>query len=270
MSIYSKLSALLTAANTKTGESDTTLTDAVQTLIDGYGQGGGGIDWDDYAAGLEPSGQSVLDTTTQLVIKNKFSYMTSLTSFSAPLLTTITGINMFQADANLETVNLPNVTNLPTNCFYDCKKLTGGNFPKVTEIGASALSFAGQSVSGSIFVLPEIVTIGNDGLRQVNDYAVIDLGPNLTKIPDKCFYNHTYKGILILRASSVVPCNSSSAIWALSRPNSVATVYVPQSLITTYQNDTNWSLAYAAGTNFTAIEGTTYATHYADGTVIPT
>lgn len=42
MSIYSKLSALLTAANTKTGESDTTLTDAVQTLIDGYGSGGGG------------------------------------------------------------------------------------------------------------------------------------------------------------------------------------------------------------------------------------
>ena len=42
MSIYSKLSALLSAANTKTGESDTTLTDAIQTLIDGYGGGGGG------------------------------------------------------------------------------------------------------------------------------------------------------------------------------------------------------------------------------------
>ena len=42
MSIYSKLSALLSAANTKTGESDVTLTDAVQTLIDGYGGGGGG------------------------------------------------------------------------------------------------------------------------------------------------------------------------------------------------------------------------------------
>ena len=37
-----KLNSLLTAANTKTGESDTTLTDAMQTLIDGYGQGGGG------------------------------------------------------------------------------------------------------------------------------------------------------------------------------------------------------------------------------------
>lgn len=40
MSILSKLQALLTAANTTTGESDTTLTDAMQNLIDGYGQGG--------------------------------------------------------------------------------------------------------------------------------------------------------------------------------------------------------------------------------------
>ena len=40
MSIRSKIQALITAANTVTGESDTTLTDAVQTLIDGYGQGG--------------------------------------------------------------------------------------------------------------------------------------------------------------------------------------------------------------------------------------
>lgn len=41
MSILSKIQSLITAANAKTGESDTTLTDAVQTLVDGYGQGGG-------------------------------------------------------------------------------------------------------------------------------------------------------------------------------------------------------------------------------------
>ena len=41
MSVLSKIQALITAANAKTGESDTTLTDAVQTLVDGYGQGGG-------------------------------------------------------------------------------------------------------------------------------------------------------------------------------------------------------------------------------------
>ena len=42
MSLKSKIQALISAANAKTGESDTTLTDAVQTLVDGYGQGGGG------------------------------------------------------------------------------------------------------------------------------------------------------------------------------------------------------------------------------------
>lgn len=42
MSIKSKIQALITAANATTGEADETLTDAVQTLVDGYG--GGGLD----------------------------------------------------------------------------------------------------------------------------------------------------------------------------------------------------------------------------------
>lgn len=43
MSIKTKIQTLIAAANAKTGASDTTLTDAVQTLVDGYGQGGGEI-----------------------------------------------------------------------------------------------------------------------------------------------------------------------------------------------------------------------------------
>lgn len=45
MSIESKLQALLTASNATTGETDSTLTDAVQRLVDGYGGGGGLPDW---------------------------------------------------------------------------------------------------------------------------------------------------------------------------------------------------------------------------------
>lgn len=37
MSVESKLQAIIAAANTATGETDTTLTDAVQRLVDGYG-----------------------------------------------------------------------------------------------------------------------------------------------------------------------------------------------------------------------------------------
>ena len=43
MTIKQKIQSLIADANTKTGESDTTLTDAVQTLVDGYGQGGGSL-----------------------------------------------------------------------------------------------------------------------------------------------------------------------------------------------------------------------------------
>lgn len=72
MSIYSKLSALLSAANTKTGESDTTLTDAVQTLIDGYGGGGGGgTGASEIASGtFTPSSDS---TTQNLAIGKKMA-----------------------------------------------------------------------------------------------------------------------------------------------------------------------------------------------------
>ena len=40
--VKSKLQSLITASNAKTGKNDTTLTDAVKTLLEGYGQGGGG------------------------------------------------------------------------------------------------------------------------------------------------------------------------------------------------------------------------------------
>lgn len=42
MTVTEKIQSLIAAANDTTGENDATLTDAVQTLIDGFGQGGGG------------------------------------------------------------------------------------------------------------------------------------------------------------------------------------------------------------------------------------
>lgn len=40
--VKEKLQSLITASNAKTGKSDANLTDAVKTLLEGYGQGGGG------------------------------------------------------------------------------------------------------------------------------------------------------------------------------------------------------------------------------------
>lgn len=55
--IYSALSDLLSDANTASGESDTDLSSAVQSLIDGYGGGGSSFDYDviEYAVTTDSS-----------------------------------------------------------------------------------------------------------------------------------------------------------------------------------------------------------------------
>lgn len=60
MSLTSRLQALLTYANNKTGHSDTTLGDAVRTLADGYGQGGSAV----------ASGEITLDSASDRITIN--------------------------------------------------------------------------------------------------------------------------------------------------------------------------------------------------------
>ena len=50
------INALTTYANETTGASDTTLSDAVATLVSGYGQGGGGWTTDGIVTNAEPNG----------------------------------------------------------------------------------------------------------------------------------------------------------------------------------------------------------------------
>lgn len=55
------INALTTYANETTGASDTNLSDAVETLVDGYGQGGGGITIDGLSDLSEPVGAITLN-----------------------------------------------------------------------------------------------------------------------------------------------------------------------------------------------------------------
>ena len=245
MSIYSKLSALLTAANTKTGESDTTLTDAVQTLIDGYGQGGGG----------EDTLKALLDNT---VVSFEYSGSAVITQ------------ELFRDKTALKNIKLSGVTLSGTNQFLGCTSLERARLDGVASLGTSAaFQNAGRDATELVIVLPSATSCPPDCFRGCNVNAVIDLGPNFTSMGNRSFYNNNFVGALILRSATVVTCGNSNAIDALVRGKN-STVYVPQALISTYQTDTNWSLAYAAGVTFTAIEGSQYETHYADGTVIPT
>ena len=111
MSILSKLQALLTAANTKTGESDTTLTDAMQTLVDGYGQGGGGE-----SIGVETTTiPNILNMFYALehgkAVTNTFTLTNAIPNTETEILdtglSTVNGIFIADIDCELNTGNSP-------------------------------------------------------------------------------------------------------------------------------------------------------------------
>lgn len=78
MSLISKIQALITAANTKTGETDATLTDAVQSLVDGYG------------GGITPSGSVTLTEENTYDVTDKAQAIVDFSSTRADLAEAVT------------------------------------------------------------------------------------------------------------------------------------------------------------------------------------
>lgn len=121
MSLTDKINALTAYANEVTGESDTTLSEAVHTLADGYGQGGGDSIWN-----------TIVDrTVTEIDDKDgvckaigayAFRQCTSLTSVIFPAATSV-AYNAFYGCSKLSSVDLPSAENIGSNAFSECRAL---------------------------------------------------------------------------------------------------------------------------------------------------
>jgi len=86
------------------------------------------------------------------------------------------------------------------------------------------------------------------------------------------FSNDSNLTVLILRKSTVAALNNINgfANTPFASGKAGGTLYVPQALIESYQNATNWSTILAYPNNqILPIEGSIYETQYADGTPIP-
>lgn len=97
-------------------------------------------------------------------------------------------------------------------------------------------------------------------LSNCKSLTLVDL-PNIASIGIRSFENSSALTTIILRMGIVCALANTSAFdnTPFASGGTGGTVYVPQALITAYQNETNWSTLYAAGTcNFVAIEGSEY------------
>lgn len=178
--------------------------------------------------------------------------------------------------AGITTVNFPYTTIVPTGFCLRCTSLTQINAPLVTTMFGNAF----QLCSGLVYaVFPKLKSFqGSSAFASCTSLAAADFGGNAStsQSRDGFYAAYTFSGCtrlttLILRGN---------AVWKLSNTNTFnntpfasgkagGTLYVPQSLISSYQSATNWStiLGYA-NNQILPIEGSAYETQYADGTPI--
>jgi hypothetical protein len=206
----------------------------------------------------------------------------------------------FSSDKKLTTINFPKVTSIGQDSFSNCTALTSINFPSVTSLSQSSF----QNCAGlttvqmdklltiaplaffycsniTTFVFPKVYTVnGSNCLAQCTELTTIDLGgkksDNTAIISNSNVFNgNTKLSTLILRSDVVWTLSYPAIFWTstgtmFTSGRAGGTIYVPQSLITSYQQDTNWSQVLAQNSNnqILPIEGSYYETHYADGRLI--
>ena len=266
MSIKSKIQALIAAANTATGESDTTLTDAVQTLVDGYGQGGGSdADMIDLIEGDSVT-LSIPSGTTKIK-GNLFSSNTKLNSITIPDTLTQIGGSAFSGCTNLTTINGgANVTSLGDYAMYNCQRLSFSTFPfpKVSSVPREALRRC-YALTDVIFPNTAATALGQAALQECTGLTSITFRGFATFAYQTCAGCTALKTIDIAAVkgshtyySPFLNCTALENFVVRSMPNGVPTIqsgwfsgtqiasgngyiYVPDDKVDAVKAATNWS-----------------------------
>ena len=247
------INALTRYANDTTGQSDTTLSDAVGTLVAGYGGGGGGSDLVDWLS----NAMTTLERSDVITIG-------------------VRGANGHR----ITKIDLPNCTEIGNSGFEGCNQMTSASLPKCVTLGNSAL----RDCRLPGIVLPKCTSTGTDCFYQNgNGFTYADFGnaaDNSTlTLGTWTFENLTNFGLLIIRYPVRAVMGNQNALQGtkFKSGGTGGDIYIPKSLYDhlgdgtadDYKAATNWSTYDGYGTiTWHAIEGSIYETQYADGTPI--
>lgn len=242
------IEAIADAIRGKNGSSDTYKVSQMATAIGNIPSGGGGWDVSDYLDMSTPSGE-LTSTITALPSGGEqyvFQGRTGITSISLPNLLSFASHAFNGAKAQHIYVPSASVTNYSQNAFANCTNLE---------------TLALPSATGNIY---------NGFFSGCSNLEAVDLCVGGFQQSDH-FKNCTKLKTLVLRTSSVASLAGTGIFngTPFASNGTGGTLYVPQSLISSYQSATNWStiLGYA-NNQIKAIEGSVYETKYADGTSI--
>ena len=171
-----------------------------------------------------------------------FCSCTSLTTVSFPVATYI-GISAFYNCTSLTTVSFPDATSISSYAFYYCTSLTTVSFPAATTIGGSAFRYCTSLTTASF---PVATSIGSQAFLNCTSLTTVSF-PDATSIGNAAFRQCYNLKSLYLTGSSLCRLNHSTAFTSTpiggysTSAGTYGSIYVPTSLLTSYQTATNWT-----------------------------
>lgn len=183
----------------------------------------------------------------------------------------------------IESINLPNALHVPSYMCADCNYLENINLPKLVDMPMCAFQ---NCTILEVVVLPSFQKYNNNGnFEGCTSLHTIDYAS--TTIDTKNFFsqkehnNNSSLTTVVIRATNVVAKlgnlnNFDGTPFASNGTGGI--LYVPESLVSSYQSATNWSTILGYTNNqIKSIESThtnpnasiDLTLYYADGTPIP-
>lgn len=262
------LTAVADAIRTKGGTTEQlSFPDGFVSAVEGI-QVGGGVTWDDIALTAYQDADVVLNVEQVRSFAFTASKIKTVCSDTVKRI----GEQAFSECWNLTTARFPNCEILGKNAdgafgnvsggyiFSNCYKLKTVDFSNVHTFNSSYV-FRGASALEEL-ELPALVTkLGSAHFQLCTALKKVDLGVGVASIAANDFASDTNLTTIILRSASVASLANTSAFTKtpFASGGTGGTVYVPSALISEYQQATNWSTLYAAGTcTFLPIEGSEY------------
>jgi hypothetical protein len=133
--------------------------------------------------------------------------------------------------------------------------LKRASFTEATTIGSYAFTRSGLVTAN----FPKVTDIGTGAFARCDSLTCLDFGA-LWSLGNYSFeFCPALTTLVLRRTDDITELSNANAFNSTPFKDASGVVYCPAAFIQTYQNATNWSALYAAGTcNFVAIEGSEY------------
>ena len=158
------------------------------------------------------------------------------TEYTNDRVTTI-GDYAFYSCKSLTAANFPNVTTIGSYAFYSCTSLTTVSFPKVTSLKDNIFRSCWSLKSIN---LPLVTSISHWMFNHCTALTTASF-PKVTTIGSNVFSHCTNLKTLYLMGSTRCTLANSSVFNYTPIKSGTGSIYVPTSLLASYQTATNWT-----------------------------